>query len=194
MHRVLWSICRPSRPPSLVRISPKLLKSFLTVSESVTFFLAHSYVHSDLTSEERQLLLDIRRRKAELLQVGPWISLISCLNSFMDTSAWISWISHFSFAGNFTIEGRNYRHFYWNRCNGHRRGVRILNICGRVLTCFCTWDSETLIQGQAEKLGNGKEEVQYGVKERNPIPHQSQPGGWDPGGGCSVLVQGGGAQ
>ena len=37
----------------------------------VTFFLAHSYVHSDLTSEERQLLLDIRRRKAELLQVGP---------------------------------------------------------------------------------------------------------------------------
>ena len=57
--------------------------------------------------------------------------LISCLNSFMDTSAWISWISHFSFAGNFTIEGRNYRHFYWNRCNGHRRGVRILNICGR---------------------------------------------------------------
>ena len=40
-----------------------------TSNSSVT----HSYhgVHPDLTSEERQLLLDIRRRKAELLQVGP---------------------------------------------------------------------------------------------------------------------------
>ena len=34
--------------------------------------LTHSYhgVNPDLTSEERQLLLDIRRRKAELLQVS----------------------------------------------------------------------------------------------------------------------------
>ena len=42
---------------------------FETSNSSVT----HSYhgINPDLTSEERQLLLDIRRRKAELLQVGP---------------------------------------------------------------------------------------------------------------------------
>ena len=44
---------------------------FETSNSSVT----HSYhgINPDLTSEERQLLLDIRRRKAELLQVWFWI-------------------------------------------------------------------------------------------------------------------------
>ena len=39
---------------------------------SNSLLLTHSYhgFNTDLTSEERQLLLDIRRRKAELLQVS----------------------------------------------------------------------------------------------------------------------------
>ena len=42
---------------------------FFTSCEMSNSLLTH--FNTDLTSEERQLLLDIRRRKAELLQVGP---------------------------------------------------------------------------------------------------------------------------
>ena len=52
----------------------------------------------DLTSEERQLLLDIRRRKAELLQeisqLKEEITEISTEIDQMDTEeGWVSWVS-----------------------------------------------------------------------------------------------------
>ena len=37
-------------------------------------------------------------------------------------------------------------------------------------------DHRPFLQGQAEKLGNGKEKVQHGVEERGPIPYIAQPG------------------
>ena len=56
---------------------PRDLISVEMFPTAIIFSLNISIICPDLTSEERQLLLDIRRRKAELLQVG-----FQCFGSF----------------------------------------------------------------------------------------------------------------
>ena len=55
--------------PSLVKTCSFLYVFLFETSNSSVTHSNHG-INPDLTSEERQLLLDIRRRKAELLQVG----------------------------------------------------------------------------------------------------------------------------
>ena len=57
------------------------VEMFLTAIINLVFFNI-IIICPDLTSEERQLLLDIRRRKAELLQVG-----FRCFGSYNKGSA-----------------------------------------------------------------------------------------------------------
>ena len=122
----------------------------------------------DLTSEERQLLLDIRRRKAELLQeisqLKEEITEISGEIDAMDTEE--GWVTEMVFDDD----------IYPSRMSTFQPQLK------------------GTFQGKAEEPRSWQEEVQHGVQEGRAVPHLTRACARDSRGRGAVPLQGGGAQ